>query len=241
MLLFGMAQLGFVFSLSTLEHTHLGVPPILRAPTRASTCMLALDPLHPDFPSSARGVSHLKSSVLLFGLARFGFVFSLSILEYTHTDISITSRISAYSGAALVVLDPLHLRSPTLLRRFGCLELAMTPFGMSRVGLLLSLPDSVLLAFLMIPRIFAQSVPTTPVLDLLHSGLSPFVRFHSRSRFASLFFSIARLSFVSSSFVSEHTHLGSLPLARALARCDLVSLALDLLHSGIFMISRSCS
>ena len=90
-----------------------------------------------------RSFAQIGSSVATLGLARFGSVFAVSVLDFVHLGSSLSLRSFARCASGLSVLDFLHLGSSLSLRSFGRCGSALAAFGLVRFGSSLAVLDCV--------------------------------------------------------------------------------------------------
>lgn len=198
-----------------------------------------LDPLYLGASTPAQFCARIDLGVLLLGLSRVGPVFSLSVLEFTHLDVSLVARSFARIGVVILVLDLFYL-GPSMPSRFGA-RLGPTSLlmGTAWAGISLLVTEPVFLGSSLPLRSRSQSGPSLLATDLLHLGaLMPL---HSRVRLGSPAPSLglARSDIVFSPPVTDYTHLGVSLSVRSMACSGVLLSVPDFLYSEPFSAPRA--
>lgn len=87
-------------------------------------------------------MARLGSSLSVFGVARFGSLFSLSVMEVTNLGSSLSLRSFARLGSSVSVLDELNMGSSLSLRSVARLGSRLSLFNCARFGKSLSVLDA---------------------------------------------------------------------------------------------------
>lgn len=217
--------------------------------------------LHTGLFTLLRGCSCLELSLSLFGMARLGFVFSLSVLKYTHSGSFPSLRILTCPETFPFAIDSLHLSTSSLLQNSGHCSLLSFTFGLARSDTFLVVLNTIHPVSFSSPRTLPRSGITPLVPDLLHSELFlSFRRFahtrsllavfgSSRTRSTLLVLNLGRLDLIplsrSFAYLSAFVPMmdlvvfDSLSLMRFLFRSGSVAPTLDHVHVILMFPSRS--
>lgn len=143
---------------------------------------MVLDLLKLDFLPSLRGHVSLGLTPLVFGLARTDFFLSLSAIDATILDFSLSAHSCVRPGSALLVLDLLHSEPSTLSQSSGCIDSALLVCSNARMepllfvlefaqsGLALLLQSSTYLAALVLALDLLHPGSTLPVHNMVRTG-----------------------------------------------------------------------
>lgn len=163
----------------------------------------------------------------ILGLARFGSLFSLSILDSAVLGSSMSVRSFARLGSSISILNFVHVGASFSLRSFGRMGSSLSLFGLTRFGSLFSLSvmDCIHLGASLAIRSFAKFGASLSVLDFV--TLSSSVSVRSFARFGS---SLSVLDFV---------HFASSMSMRSFCRLGSAISILDFAHIGSSLSVRS--
>ena len=187
-------------SLSLLDFASTDLSMFLRCPAQLGLSLLALNFVDTDSSTSLRQLACLDLGVLIFGLSRAGFVFSLLVVDRTNFEPSMSPRNYAHLGSVAPALDLLHLGPPVFMRCFCQAGFAMSAsdylrpdstlflqsssrteptafvLGRARTEPLVSLLDWITMDFSLSLQSPAHLSPTSSALDFAHMDLLPSVR-----------------------------------------------------------------
>lgn len=192
-----------------------------------------------------RGYAQLASVMLLLGLARAGFVFSLSVLDASQLDPNPSLHGFACLSPMPLIVDLAKVNSSVFLRSFVCLELSLPALDSAGLDSFASLRQLLRLESAAFPvglgRIgfcFPLSVlqhchldSPLPLHSLSHLGFTLFVLDYAHMEFSVFLhsFSHASLSLSALNFVK----MGLLLSARSSARIELLVLAIGCSRVGL--------
>ena len=197
--------------------------------------MPALDFLHPDSAASVRGYGCFDVPLLATGMFRTGPPLSVPGLLDLGPAASLHSR--ARSAFAPFVLDFLHLDPVLPPHSSACGGLAPPALGLSRTGLFLSACDCVALGVLLSLKSLACSEVALLASDSARADSS--LPLQSFSRLGAVPFVTGMLRVGLPLSALDAVNLESSPPTQSSGRPDLLLPALDALHSGPPLLSRS--
>lgn len=142
------------FTCSALDFVHFALTMSLHHLAHLDFSLPSVDASHLDLPLLLQSFASYESSLLLFGLARLGFLSMLPVQDCVHLEVLFSIRSFSYFGLALLTSESFRLGLFSLMRCLsGCSMLAS---GVSRVDLLFALPliESAMLDLSFSPRRF---------------------------------------------------------------------------------------
>eukprot|EP00435_Cladocopium_sp_Y103_P038066 s154_g10.t1 len=222
-----------------LDPLHLGLPLSIHSPVRTDSVVFALDSLHLDFPPFlhsmaqldfttsliGKGHANLGLTPLVSGLARTDFFLSLSAIDATILDFSLSAHSCVRPGLALLLLDLLHSEPSTLSQSSGCIDPALLVCSNARMELLLFVSEFAQSGLALLLQSSTYLAALVLALDLLHPD--SILPVHS----------MVRTGFVMP--MLDPLHPDSFLSLRSLAQLDLVLLALDFLHLDFLLSVQS--
>ena len=128
-------------SLLILDSVHSEPFLIPRSFVKPSPTSLVSDGSYLSVSLPSQSVACPGMSLLVFGVARSGSLFSSSVMETTNLDFPMLSRSSTHLEASLVATGGSHLGVSLFLRFPACPGSAASLLGMSSLGLFLSASD----------------------------------------------------------------------------------------------------
>lgn len=170
-LLLGMACFDSVSLPSASAVASLNISILTKSLSRLFLVMLASDLLHSGLTLFIQSRSQFGFAAASSGLARFDFLFFLSIMELTHLGASLPPRNLTCSGLVSSVLDFTHLGLSMTIRSSWCSSALSSLLGCAWCGPFLLASNSVYLKVLPAPRSFGHLKAATFTLDFLHPGL----------------------------------------------------------------------
>ena len=190
-----------------------------------------------DLPVSLQGHAKMELVMLVIGLMRVGFVFSLSVIDSAYfgspTSLQGSSKLGlvmlladhvasgptiplrSFSrlGSTLFVLDFSKVDPSLLLHQIARVGLTLSLCGLSRLGPFVPVLDLAKLDLLLPLRSSACPGPLVLILDSGHPDFSAFIRDFARLEFSVPTLGISRADFVSFLPLIDRTHLDpSMPL-----------------------------
>ena len=196
-----------------------------------------------EFVLSVRSLSHLGLTTSASGLVRLGLVFLPLIIEHTKLGLVLFVRSLAYLGFAMLVFGAACPEFFLLLQSHAHLEPTALAFGLTRLGLVFSLPvaSSAILGFSSSPRSIGKPGSATFVPGMSQMDSLFFLRSSARFGFQVLVCGLTCLGLVFVLLVAERVCLEPLSFLRSFAQVDLAILTLDFASIESFPFVRSCS
>ena len=243
------------FALPALEFMHLELLVFARSFVCPGSLPLVLDCSCFDLPVSLQAPGKMELVLLVFGLTRVGFVFSLSVIDsalfgflaslqssaklglallladHVASDPTIPLHSFARSGSTLFVLD-LSKFDPSLpLHQHARLGLTLSLCGLFRLGPFMPLFDLAKFELALSLRSSACPGPLVLILEFSHPDFLTFIHDFARLEFSLPTSGISRADFVFFLPVIDSTHLDLSILLRSAACLESALLVLD--HSVI--------
>ena len=243
--LLGIGRPGSVFTLSVLDKAHFDSLLPLRSFGHLGFVLSVFDCSVLGFVMFLRGYAQLASLMLLLGLARAGFVFSLSVLDASQLDPNPSLHSFACLSPMPLIVDLAGVNSSVFLRSPVCLELSLPVADSSRLDSFASMRQLLRLESTAFPvglgRIgfcFPLSVledchldSPLPTHSLSHPGFILFALDYAQMEFSVFLHSLSQASLSLSAL--NFAEMGLLLSARSSARIELLLLAIGCSRVGL--------
>ena len=236
---FGCNRIGFLFKLSLTDSASTGPSSFARCFSQSD---LSISP--PDFAKLGltlflQTVARLEPCLLAFGVCKFDYAQSMSVVNYLVMGSPIPTRSLVCLGSSSFMSDYANPGPSSSLKSLGCIELSLFAIGVSWLGFFLLLFDTPTPEPSPSLRSFACSELPTSMLEISHCGSSTFLQSFARADSLALTTGVARLELISSPSVIESTALDSPSFVRSYVHLGSAVLVLDFLRLDFALSLRS--